>query len=589
MNAELPSLGALLGKALAARAPTGDRPLLAATVQLLLDERANGHVCLALAEHAGTRAPGGSLFPPVEAWTTALRATGVCAAATDGLADATGPALPLVLDGAARLYLRRDHLAERTLATFVRDRLRTPDPADGTALRAELDTLWPQTADRERPDWQRIAVAAAVRHSLCVLTGGPGTGKTTTIAWLLAVLLHRQPDLRIALAAPTGKAASRLHEALLARAATIPSLRAVAERLRPTTLHRLLGYAPSRDTFWRGPDSPLPCDVVVVDEASMADPTLLAQLCSALPAHARLVLAGDRDQLAAVAAGQALGDLCRAVAGAGCVSRPFARFVRAVTGDELPVSDRATTLADAIVALQTSRRFGALPGIGAFAQALARRDAASALAALQAGHADLQIEPEASRAFAAFAPTVLAAVRAGNAADAIRTGRILCAVRHGPHGALAWNARVEAFLQQHGVRTADPWYPGRQVLVTANDHANNVWNGDLGVVVVDAEGKTQVAFPLGDGSVRHIAPRRLPAHETAWATTIHKAQGSEFDHVLVAVPDQPGPWWQAPMLYTGITRARQRAIVCADPNLLGPALAHWPTRSSGLADALARL
>jgi exodeoxyribonuclease V alpha subunit len=589
MNAELPSLGARLGNALAARAPTGDRPLLAATVQLLLDERANGHVCLALAEYAGTRAPDGALFPPVEPWTAALHATGVCSAATDDLADAPSPALPLVLDGAARLYLRRDHLAERTLATFVRDRLRIPDPADGTNLRAELAALWPEAADRERPDWQRIAVAAAVRHSFCVLTGGPGTGKTTTIGWLLAVLLQRQPDLRIALAAPTGKAASRLHEALLARAAAIPALRPVADRVRPTTLHRLLGYVPSRDTFWRGPGSPLPCDVVVVDEASMADPTLLARLCSALPERARLVLAGDRDQLAAVAAGQALGDICRAAAPSGGVSRSFADFVHAATGDELPVSDRATPLADAIVALRTSHRFGAGAGIGAFTQALARREAAAALAVMQGGHADLQVEPEPTRAFAAFAKAVLAALRSQRPADAIRLGRILCAVRHGPHGALAWNARVEALLQQHGVRTADPWYPGRQVLVTANDHANNVWNGDLGVVVVDAEGKTQVAFPLGDGSVRHIAPRRLPAHETAWAMTIHKAQGSEFDHVLVAMPDQPGPWWQAPLLYTGVTRARQRAIVCADPGQLGPALAHWPTRSSGLADALARI
>jgi len=165
--------------------------------------------------------------------------------------------------------------------------------------------------------------------------------------------------------------------------------------------------------------------------------------------------------------------------------------------------------------------------------------------------------------------------------------RVLCASRHGSNGADAWNRRVEALLAERGVRVEDRWYRGRPVLVTQNDHQNQVWNGDLGVAWRTDDGRAQVCFPSPDGGVRTIAVQRLPAHETAWAMTVHKAQGSEFDAVLLAMPELPGPLWQASLVYTGVTRARQRAVVLADPTLLAQCLAHWPTRSSGLADALA--
>jgi exodeoxyribonuclease V alpha subunit len=580
-------LGRALAECLAASTPTGaaaDHALLRATVRRLWAERALGHTCLPLADWQRRPRDDDGVFPDSGAWAEALAATGVCAPADDSVA----PTAPLVLDPVGRLYLRRDFAAERTIAAFVRARLQEPPRMTAAALAGTLAALGLQPSDRGEIDWQLVGVAAAARASFAVLTGGPGTGKTTTIARLLAVLLHERPDASIALCAPTGKAASRLHDALRQRAAVEPAMQRVGERCTPLTLHRLLGYIAPTDSFRADRHSPLRHDVVVVDEASMADPALLAALCDALPAKARLVLVGDRDQLAAVAAGQVLGDLCRVAAPERDIGSALATFVREATGMQLPARSDAAPLANHVVALRANWRFAADTGIGAFAAALARREAAAAFAAASAGHAELQLVHDPLTALAALAPKLIALATAPAATAAQRLGecRILTATRHGPHGALAWNERVHTLLAQHGVRVEEPYYPGRPVLITANDHQNHVYNGDLGVVVRE-EDRLQIAFPRGDGSVRKLPPSRLPAHETAWALTVHKAQGSEFDEVLLAMPDKPGPMWQAPLVYTGVTRARRRAIVHADAALLAAALAHWPTRSSGLADALA--
>jgi exodeoxyribonuclease V alpha subunit len=588
-------LGNELAAMLVAHRSGGDAALLQRTVELLCRERDAGHVCIALADWQRLPAdPGSEPFPDSRHWTEALLASGLCSL------GAEPPPRPLVLDGDGRLYLRRHFRDERRVLAHVQALLAAPERVPPARLHTALDQLGMLPADGAI-DWQLAAVAAAVARPFAVLTGGPGTGKTTTVAKLLAVLLHLEPGHRIALCAPTGKAAARLGEALRQRAADQPHLAAVQDTIATRTLHRLLGYLPLDDAFRYGKDRPLPYDVVVVDEASMVDPALLAQLFEALRADARLLLVGDRDQLAAVAAGQVLGDLCRAAAPERGVGRNLAAYVHAATGMELPVHGNAPPLGDAVVALRQNHRFAQQPGIGAFATALAARDADAALAVLAGGHDDLVHEPAADAALQRVAPTFVAAAEAAAlvgtadggdafvaaAAAALRhvwTGRVLCATRFGPTGAEAWNRRVEALLRQRGHRTDEAFYVGRPILVLQNDHQNQLWNGDLGVVV-DRDGQRGVVFE-GKGGPRFVPLLRLPTHTTAWAMTVHKAQGSEFDEVLLAMPDQPGPSWQAPLLYTGITRARRRAVLCAPPALVRQGLVNWPARGSGLAAAL---
>jgi exodeoxyribonuclease V alpha subunit len=604
-DAEALDLGARLAQLLLPHASTTDPQLLRATIEQLCLDRGQGHVCLLLDELAGEARPtetaterprtGPERWPGLTAWRRELAISGIChvlapGSPVDAELDAAAP-LPLVLDGGSRLYLRRDFVAERTIVRWLLPRLQpvAVDPAAVRAALAALDLAAPAAGGEV--DWQLAAIVAAARAPFLLLTGGPGTGKTTTVARLLGVLRRLEPGLRIAIAAPTGKAAARLGEALQQRAQAQPALASLCTELVPTTLHRLLGYLPHDDSFRRGPGQPLPFDLVVVDEASMVDPTLLAVLCSALLPHARLLLVGDRDQLAAVAAGQVLGDLCRAAQPELGAGPALASFVQQVTGMQLPRQPDAKAIADGVVALRTNHRFGRQPGIGAFARALAERHGDAAMAALQHGHADLQLLTDADAALLALDEPLQAVAAAARgepeaALQALARVRILTAVRHGPMGALAWNQRVEAWLGQRGVRVERAWYPGRPILVTTNDHQNRIWNGDLGVVWLDRDGRAVVLFPGADGSVRRVPPLRLPAHETAWAMTVHKAQGSEFDHVLLAMPDRPGPSWQAALIYTGVTRARQRALVLAEPALLRAGLGHWPARASGLAIAL---
>ena len=577
-----PTLGDHLGELLAAQARAA-APLVRDTVRLLFREHDAGHACVELASWQGRALdPGAAPFPDAPHWTEQLLASGVCS----NRPRPENP-LPLVLDDRGRLYLLRHHRDEQRIITHLRARLDGQPLVSAEVLRAALGQLhW--LPDDDAVDWQLAAITAAASRRFAVITGGPGTGKTTTVARLLALLLQLQPDLSIALAAPTGKAASRLGEALRKRAVEQPQLLAAADRIPTRTLHRLLGYLPLDDAFRYGVDQPLPYDVVVVDEVSMVDPALLAQLFEALQPNARLLLVGDRDQLAAVAAGQVLGDLCRVAQPERGVGAQLADYVAAATGMELPVHASAPPIADAVVALRTNHRFADQPGIATFAQSLARRDADAAMGAFTAGHCDLLLQPQADLALAAIAPGLLAAAAAEGALaalDHLSRCRVLTATRLGPTGAEAWNRRIELLLREHGHRVDEPYYLGRPILVTANDHGSQIWNGDLGVVA-EVDGRRCVVFPTADGH-REVSLLRLPPHETAWAMTVHKAQGSEFDEVLLAMPSAPGPLWQASLVYTGVTRARRRAIVCAEPALLEAGLSMWPQRGSGLADALA--
>lgn len=575
-NDEIAPLALHLSRLLAGQATQQTAPLIAASTLLLLRERDLGHVCVYLDQWVGISLPGHAPFPGVKAWRAALLASGVCGPGHDSAPT------PLVLDDADGLYLLRHHRTEGAIGRWLHERLRQPSRCTPEQLAAALQQEGLLPARPAEVDWQLAAVCAAARSSFAVLTGGPGTGKTTTVANVLRVLLRMQPGLQVALCAPTGKAASRLQEALVQRGGA--ALTALLGRTTATTLHRLLGYLPLQDRFRLGSERQLPHDVVVVDEASMVDPAVLLVLLQALSANARLLLIGDRDQLASVAAGQVLGDLCQAAAPELGATPAFAAFVQAATGMTLPRRSGTSRLGSAVVSLRQNYRFAQQPGIGAFAQALAQRQPDQALAALRHGHADLALEPDAGTALATLEPALEATMTASDASAALAAlarFRVLCATHHGPGGTGDWNQRIETLLLQRGLRSNEVWYRGRPVLVLANDHRQRLYNGDLGICWPDEQGRPQLWFPTTTG-VRAVSPLRLPPHTTAFAMTVHKAQGSEFDHVVLSMPAHDGPLWHASLLYTGITRARQRAVLVADPALLSTGLRRWPVRRTGL-------
>lgn len=555
-----------------------------------------GHVCADLRAIAGQPlvavdddAPPAPLAPSLADWTDALRASRIVAR--------PGEVKPLVLDDAGRLYLHRLWEDERCVADALIERAAGAS-IDVERLRADLALLFAAESP-EQPNWQRVAAATAVLRRAAVISGGPGTGKTSTVVRVLALLARQHAkSLRIALAAPTGKAASRLLDAVRRAAADLPPglLPADCVPTEARTLHRLLGRRRPGDTV---APKPLPFDVVVVDEASMVDLSLMARLVRALLPETRLILLGDKDQLASVEAGAVLADVCGPVPG---FSPAMADLTSDVTGETVPAGMplAEAPLRDAVVLLRHSYRFGAGSGIGRLAEAVNAGDGAGALAIMNdpdrpdvawhpmATAADLTARiDEAVAAYLQFAHAVQGGADPAAVFRCFNAFRLLCAVRRGPFGVEAMNQRVAAALAQR--RLIDPrarWYPGRPVLVTQNDYGVRLFNGDVGIALPDADGRLRVHFEAGDGSVRAVAPVRLPALETVFAMTVHKAQGSEFDDVVVLLPPENVRVVTRELLYTAVTRARRRVTVWGNPTAFADAVGRRVTRSSGLRDAL---
>jgi len=564
-----------------------DSPEIVLAAALVSRQVDRGHVCADLSELAGRvvlpaddddpEAGPPVIAPSLTKWRAALEASPV-----------VGADRPLVIDAAGRLYLERYWRHERALAAALLARAAVEPPVDEARLRADLARLFAD--DPERPSWQQVAAATAVLRGLCVVSGGPGTGKTSTVVRVLALLAGQsERALRIGLVAPTGKAAARLQESIRAARATLPVDDPIRERIpdATSTIHRLLGARRDSTALRYGPERPLPLDVLVVDEASMIDLALMARLVAALPADARLLLLGDRDQLASVEAGAVLGDVCGPARG---FSAAFRARVEGIVGTKLPARGGGSPLADTVVLLTKSHRFDAGSGIGRLAAAVNRGEANDAAALL----ADASL-PDVARAEGDEAALVRAALaghddhhaRVRSAAEptaifeGFRAFRVLCAHRHGPRGAEGLNKRLAATFGE-----GEDWYAGRPVLITQNDYALRLFNGDVGIVLPDAQGRLAVCFESGEGRIRRIPPLRLPPHETTYATTIHKSQGSEFGRVLIVLPPDDSRLLTRELLYTAITRAREAVTVWGDELVLGAAVERRLVRSSGLRDAL---
>jgi exodeoxyribonuclease V alpha subunit len=596
---EVSALDRAFGRYVARGVPDDLRDMVAQSAVLVSAERAQGNSCVDLLAHAGRPLlddSSGALFPEVTAWCNALLASGRCAAigtAESAPLDVT----PLVLHG-TRLYLRRFFEAERRVATAIRERLAAPPAAELSGSAPLFRTLFPAAA--HGVDWQAVAAVAALRSSLVFVTGGPGTGKTTVAARLLALLLNRTPTLSIAVAAPTGRAAARLTEAIGA-AVQREQLEVHVGTQLPTagsTLHRLLGYTPWNEQFRYHRGNPLPYDVLIVDEASMVDVLMMDALFAATRASARIIVLGDPDQLASVDTGFVLGDVARAarVAG-GALPEAHSQALSAdyvmLSGGTAALPDPQPTVAplrDAVVRLRVSYRFGSRPGIGALATATQEGDATTVLRVLQDGaHEDVALDAPSSidGVLAPLMPQMQAYLDASTPQEALVAQarfRVLCALRDGETGVSGVNDAMERWLRQRGVSVTG-WYHHRPILVTANDPALRLFNGDVGTTWLE-NGVPLVYFPVAGGGVRAVPPSRLPAHETAWAMTVHKAQGSEFDHVRLVLPEADTRILTRELLYTGITRARERVSIVGTPEMVRVATQRSVARSSGLVEQL---
>lgn len=552
---------------------------------------------------------------------------------------------PLVLAGTGlrpQLYLRRYWDYEQRVRQALTERVEILHEPPKALLKKVLAALFTSSKKGEAIDWQKMACALSARRHFAVITGGPGTGKTTTVVKLLALLQtlalqQNIPLLKIALAAPTGKAAARLNASIAAQVNTLPfdalSSSQFADDLKNaiptevTTLHRLLGPKPDSRHFRHHALNPLPMDLVVVDEASMVDLEMLAALVDALKPSARLILLGDKDQLASVEAGAILGDLCQQAVH-GDYRHETAAWLAEVTGDELPdqyVSEQGRELDQAITMLRYSHRFSAEGGIGALAhlvnhgeyrgqvvanpvaaliqlfdqqpEQLERLNVATANDATLAewivrgyrGYLDVltskRPSPEADCfAFDQWALTLLQAHTAF---------QVLCAVREGAWGVHQLNQWIKQILAKAGLLKGSEaiWFEGRPILITKNDYGLRLMNGDIGIAlmrpVVQLDGSLtdtlRVVFPTAEGGVRWVMPSRLQSFETVFAMTVHKSQGSEFTHTTLILPDQPNAVLTQELIYTGITRSRERfTLVYSRESVLKHALTNRVSRLSGL-------
>lgn len=563
--------------------PNASEAVLAAAA-LCCQVLGNGDVCLLLARWAGQRPWGdGYGLPALAQWRAELSGS--------KLVGAPGDFTPLILDG-ERLYLARYQAYEAQLAAQLLSRAAELPAVDEAQLSDSLNRLFANNS--QQPDWQRLAAAQAVRKRVAVISGGPGTGKTTTVVRLLAALLEQPGCARLAigLAAPTGKAAARMAEAIRNAKASLPVSDALKAALpeQASTLHRLLGSRGDRPQVRHTAANPLALDVLVVDEASMVDLAMMAKLLDALPANGRLILLGDKDQLCAVEAGAVFAELCD---GRGFDAAAAAELQR-LTGQAVSVESPSSKLGDAVVLLTHSHRFAKDSGIGELARRINAGDARGTLELLQEGRADLYWQaaptPQAlldriEQGYAGY----LEAVQQGEpglAFAAFNQFRLLTAQREGAFGVAGLNEALEArYKRRLRLTERERWYAGRAVMVQSNDYALGLFNGDIGICLLTELG-LRVFFESEDG-FRAFTTARLPSHETALAMTVHKSQGSEFSEVLLVLPEQPSPLLSRSLFYTGITRAKHKVEIWALAPRIGEAVNSKAERAAGLAQRLA--
>ncbi len=549
-----------------------------------------GHTCLplsALSVRLTEAGLDGSRFTDLAAVRQSLLATPVV--------GRPGDHCPLVLDTADRLYLLRFFRYEQTIAHALRTRTLGIEPLAAAEPEAMLAELFPTVGQPPTAiDWQRTAAALALLKRFVVISGGPGTGKTYTVARILAALAALTPKkLRIGLAAPTGKAALRLQQSIRTAKTTLPPQWAESIPDQAKTLHRLLGFRTSPPGFTYHRTNPLHLDLLLLDEASMIDVPLMAAMLDALPPSCRIILLGDRDQLTSVEAGNLFGDICGS--GDAGWSSALTAALQPLTGATYDTAKSPDAIADAIVLLRTSHRFRESSGISALSRAVNAGLGEALEAILARAYPDVQIEEQTGpnqttwlrQQLERFFNPLFTAPSAAAALQEMEQRRILCTLREGPSGVDGINQLTEQVFRRLGViKAGERCYRGMPIIILRNDYNLHLFNGDTGIIWPDAQGTLQAWFPQTEDTIRPISLARLPPWQTSYAITVHKSQGSEFGEVLLLLPHEDVPILSRELLYTGITRARESLTVFGRKELLVRAIERRVVRYSGLGDAL---
>jgi exodeoxyribonuclease V alpha subunit len=575
-------------------------PQLLLAAAFLSKHTSEGHVCLDLAPLANSPLMVNDeeigVCPSLSQWLDILEQSPVVGHGSDYR--------PLILHK-SRLYLERYWDYERKLIEFIRDRLiRKHDTINYERLKDGLTRLFPENIFHE-VNWQKVAAFVSATRGFSVISGGPGTGKTTTVVKILALLREQVPEgepLHFALSAPTGKAAARLKESINKVREQLNCPDAIKKHIPDdvSTIHRLLGIHADSSHGRYSSDNPLPFDVVVVDEASMVPLPLMSRLMQALRPDTRFILLGDRDQLASVEAGAVLGDIC-GNSKINNFSQELCQKIESTAGEKVKPSgsEQSNGIEDSIVQLQKSYRFSDDTGIGALSRCVKEGDYEKALnlirkkkfsqitwTNLSSGEALLlTLKPYVINGFKEY----LSSDDPFDALTRFDQFRILCAIRNSPYGVVYINSLVEKILKHQGlINPTRLWYRGRPVMITRNDYNLRLFNGDVGITLPDSEtgGQLRVFFPGHEGSVRKFLPQMLTEYETVYTMTVHKSQGSEFDSILFIMPDRITPILTRELVYTALTRAKNNIIVMGTEKIFRYSVSQRIERASGLKEAL---
>jgi len=561
-----------------------DALMLASSLVSYWTER--GHVCINLEEYSGcpindcfeyvskTIHNSSQIFcPSIEDWKTFLFQSNVV--------GKPGEKKPLILDHHNRLYLYRYFYYEQELVNQILNRSQLDvDNLYISGLSQFLDRLFSEISFNSNESPQRQAVEIAIKKRLCIISGGPGTGKTTVAAKIIAALIHvSETPPRIDLTAPTGKAAQRLQESLIHARNHLNCSDSIklAMPQQAMTIHRLLGSVHRSPYFKHHKDNKLPSDVVIVDEASMIDIALMSKLITAIRPESRLIILGDKDQLASVDPGAVLGDICGKNYNA-----------------------KKSPLQSCMVYLSKNYRFGETNGIYNISKAVNQGNTIKAeniinnpesypeikwtdIKDIQNPKKNLQNE------VMSFHETYLNCKQPEDAILALNKFRILCAIRKGPFGVERINGYITEILASKGlIQPNKRWYHGRPIMITQNDATIGLYNGDIGIIFKDKSDHNSLKafFIKTDSTVKKYLPARLPEHETVYAMTVHKSQGSEFDHVLFILPDKLSKILTRELIYTGLTRSRLSIRIWGDRSIFHAAVKNQIQRQSGLSSAL---